>query len=197
MQHDSRTVYIYIESHTASQCVIHILDFTDNIWQIPLTMLHPCNLLIRETHIPQYKFKLNQISSWICTVRYRKIWDSRCNEFCGCSMFNGKCHISIIYHRLNESSKVQTLNTWFKYQKCHEPWKSHMIESAGSQQILREFLRSENHSQIANMYKIKIGLHTRTHTCERTAKRIHTYTHARIHQKKTDRLWECVDFEHV
>ena len=33
-------------------------------WQFPLKMLHPRNPANPETHIPRYKFKLNQISIW-------------------------------------------------------------------------------------------------------------------------------------
>jgi len=40
-----------------------------------------------------YKFKLNQISIWICTARYREMWVSRYGGFRKCSTFRGNCHI--------------------------------------------------------------------------------------------------------
>jgi len=58
-------------------------------------MVHPHNLSIPETQIPCYKFKINQISIWIGTARYRGIWVSQSGRFLVCCIFSGNCHTQL------------------------------------------------------------------------------------------------------
>ena len=124
-----RTIYVHLhiiyisceidEIDRSTICRSIYLIYISNIrtWQIALKMLHPWNPPNRETQIPRYKFKVNQIHKLNCTARYRGIWVSRFGGFGRCSFFSGKCYTEYIEcsHRCEHGGVTSDLNIHIKY----------------------------------------------------------------------------------
>jgi len=47
-----------------------------------------------------------RISIWICTIRYREIWDSRFDGFRGCSNFSGNSHVALRSRKRSDLSSL-------------------------------------------------------------------------------------------